>query len=143
MLLLLWSLIGVSSQIFPYVSFMGEALPNHAFVNFSLVGDTENNSVICHTDLSTCCSGPHHGDWYFPNGEMLNFTGNIRENRSAQQVELRSLGGDGVSGVYRCDIATNASSSSESVYVGLYSSGGRPHRWSTGVWSGCDRTDLV
>ena len=73
--LLLWCLVEVHSQTVPYVSFMGETLPNHGYVNLTLVGNSElyenDYSVQCHTDLSTCCSGgqgPHRGDWYFPDG---------------------------------------------------------------------------
>ena len=37
-----------------------------------------SDSVVCHTDLSTCCSGgqgPHRGNWYFPDGTVLPFSG--------------------------------------------------------------------
>ena len=39
-------------------SFMGETLPNHGYVDLSLVGDTldGSDSVQCQTDLATCCS---------------------------------------------------------------------------------------
>ena len=72
--LLLWSLVEVHSQTeFP---FMGETLPNHSYVNLTLVGYDRGNpgdTVRCITDLSTCCSsgqGTHDGDWYFPNGDI-------------------------------------------------------------------------
>ena len=49
-------------QTFPYVSFglMGQALSNHSYVDLSTVGSAGDNSdsVVCHTDLDTCCSGP-------------------------------------------------------------------------------------
>ena len=36
----LWSLVEVHSQTeFPYVSFMGETLPNHSYVDLTLVGE--------------------------------------------------------------------------------------------------------
>ena len=52
--LLLWSLVEVHSQTAPYVSFMGEILPNHAFVDLSLVGNANDgsDSIQCHTDLA-------------------------------------------------------------------------------------------
>ena len=52
--LLLWSL--VDSQTVPYVSFRGETLPNHGYVDLSLVGDAEDDSdsAQCHTDLTSC-----------------------------------------------------------------------------------------
>ena len=68
--LLLWSL--VDSQTVPYVSFRGETLPNHGYVDLSLVGDAEDgsDSVQCHTDLTTCCTSgldnANRPNWYFP-----------------------------------------------------------------------------
>ena len=54
---LLWCL--VNSLTFPYVSFRGQTLANHSYLDFSLVGyvKTGSDSVQCHTDLTTCCSG--------------------------------------------------------------------------------------
>ena len=69
-LMLSWSLEDVKSQRFPYVSFHGQTLANHSYVDLSPVGDdyySGSDSVQCHTDLSTCCTGTqgvHRGDWY-------------------------------------------------------------------------------
>ena len=138
--LLLWCLVEVHSQTeFPYVSFMGETLPNHAYVDLTEVGDDNGdpgNTVRCHTDLDTCCSsnqGQHRGDWYFPDGTRLPFSGlgDTYEAREAQQVDIRHRNyADSPSGIYRCDIPTNAVhdendiSVRETVYVGLYATGG-------------------
>ena len=139
LLVLLWSLVEVHSQTVPYLTFMGETLPNHAFVNLSLVGTDGIDSVQCHTDLSTCCSGTQgadRGDWYFPSGDRLGFSnsaGNIYEFRTAQRVDLRRRNNaDMPSGIYRCDIETNAVNSADSddntdretVYAGIYATGG-------------------
>ena len=90
--LLCWPL--VNSQSFPYVSFRGQTLANHSYVNLSLVGYDINgsNTVQCITDLTTCCSGSqggHHGDWYFPDGTRLGISGNIAQSRGSQRVEVR------------------------------------------------------
>ena len=75
LLCLLWSLVEVNSQTeYPYVSFMGETLANHAYVDLSLVGndDSGNDSVQCHTDLESCCTctqGIHRGNWIPPGNE--------------------------------------------------------------------------
>ena len=50
---------------------MGETLPNHAYVDLSLVGTAADgsDSVQCRTDLITCCNsiwGPDRGDWHPP-----------------------------------------------------------------------------
>ena len=51
LVVLLWSLVEVHSQIeYPYVSFMGENLPNHAYVDLTLVGNNKSdpgNIVRC------------------------------------------------------------------------------------------------
>ena len=138
LLCLFWSLVEVHSQTeYPYVSFMGETLPNHAYVNLSLVGSSSSDSVQCHTDLGTCCRGsygPHRGDWNPPDSEMrLPFPGSgiIYEVRGAQRVDIRRRNNaDMPSGIYCCDISTDVVHDDdditvrESVYVGLYASGG-------------------
>ena len=139
LLCLLWSLVEVHSQTeYPYVSFMGNTLPNHAYVDLSLVGndDSGSDSVQCHTDLSTCCTGtqgPHRGDWILPGSEQTlpfsnDSTAGIYEVHGAQRVDLRRRNNTSIpSGIYRCDIAIhddNGTPVRESVYVGLYSSEG-------------------
>ena len=139
LLFLLWSLVEVHSQTAPFVTFMGETLPNHSYVDLSLVGSSYSDHVVCHTDLSTCCcggAGPDRGDWYFPNGDRLPFPGShpLVERRLDQRVELSrgAESGSAPSGIYHCDIATRAVHSAdyadfsarETVYVGLYGSGG-------------------
>ena len=129
LLLFLLSLVEVHCQTFPYVSFMGQTLVNHSYVDLSTVGYSSNDSVVCHTDLSTCCSdsqGAHRGDWYFPNGTRLPFSGDMYEVRGAQRVVLHHTTATGPTGIYRCDIATvvvhdnTENSVRDTVYVGLY-----------------------
>ena len=123
-------------QTYPHVSFMGQILINHSYVDLSLVGSA-SDSVQCHTDLSTCCSsaqGIHRGDWYFPDGTRLLFSGDIYEGREGQRVDLlRRTSVTGPTGIYRCDIPTvdvhNFTNIlvRDTVYVGLYSgSKGKP-----------------
>ena len=139
---LLWSLVEVHSQIAPYVSFMGENLPNHSYVNLTLVGDDTGdpgNTLRCHTDLTTCCSdgeGNHRGDWYFPDGTtrlpFFSNTATFFETRDDRRVDIhRRSGANPPSGIYRCDIPTivvsdeNDRSVRDTVYVGLYATGGK------------------
>ena len=145
LLCLLSALMEVHSQTVPYVSFMGTNLPNHSYVDLTLVGDAldGSDSVQCHTDLDWCCSGaqgPGRGDWYFPNGDRLSFSGNpgdIYESRGAQRVDLHRRNNGDTSGIYRCDIETyavNDEDGRETVYVGLYASGGEHNNYSC-MWS--------
>ena len=136
LLTLLWSLVEVHSQTAPYVFFRGQTLPNHAYVDLTEVGDDTGdpgNTVRCHTDLSTCCMGTqgvHRGDWYFPDGDRLPFPGDgdIVTARGSQRVDLRRRNNaNSPSGIYRCFITTDAvpdNSVRETVYVGLYATGG-------------------
>ena len=137
-LYLLWYLVRVHSQTASYVSFMGAALPNHAYVDLSLVGYSGNGGDIlqCYTDLSSCCTssnGLHCGDWYFPVGNVLPASGNsiIYQTQGNMHVDLhRRNSATSPSGIYRCDIPTNSihdsgdSSVRDTVYVGLYYNGG-------------------
>ena len=138
----LWFLVEVYSQTeYPYISFMGQKLPNHSYVNMTLVGeilDMTNNSnvVMCHTDLMTCCEGTnnHQADWYFPNGERVKLSdGNFYERRGDKQVNLlRRNKATSPFGIYRCDIPTNTTGNDSMLimvnrnilYVGLHPSGG-------------------
>ena len=106
-------------QTFPYVSFMDQTLANHDYVDISQVGrpdaDDGGEGVQCITDLSTCCGsseGAHRGDWYFPDGTRLPFNSpnaGIYEFREAQRVYLsRRNNANSPTGIYRCDIPTNA-----------------------------------
>ena len=139
LLLFLLSLVEVHcQQTFPYVSFMGQSLADHSYVNLSTVGSASDNSdgVVCHTDLGTCCSaghGAHRGRWYFPNGTVLPFIGSsvpIGYGYVAQIAVIRRTTATGPTGIYRCDIPTNAVhddsdiSVRDSVYVGLYPADG-------------------
>ena len=139
LLLFLFSLVEVHcQQTFPYVSFKGQSLADHSYVDLSTVGSASDNSdsVVCHTDLSTCCSagqGAHRGDWSFPDGTVLPFAGSsvpIGLGRSAQMVVIRRTTATGPTGIYRCDIPTNAVhddtdfSVRDTIYVGLYPTDG-------------------
>ena len=133
-LLPLLLVVEVQCQTFPYVSFMAQTLANHSYVDISQVGNdvSGSDSVQCHTDLNTCCSGsqgPHRGDWYFPNGDRVPFPddSDIVESRQAERVDLRRNSGTEPTGIYRCDIPTDALNDNgmrETVYGGLYTSDG-------------------
>ena len=133
LLCLLSDLVDVHSQTAPYLTFMNNSIPNNSYVNFITVGERlDTNTVQCHTHLTSCCSmsqGSDRGDWYFPNGNRLPFPGfdNVYEVRGAHLVALQYRGSGGTSGIYRCDIETTAVNNNngrETVYVGLYISGG-------------------
>ena len=132
--LFLWSLVvEAQSQTYPYVSFMGETLPDHSYMDISLVGNdqTGTDSVQCHTNVVTCCrsiNGIHRGDWFPPGSDnRLPFPAQrefVFENREAQRVDIRRRNSTSPTGLYRCDIHVREEVGEEparkSVYVGLY-----------------------
>ena len=91
-----------------------------------------SDSVRCRSGLSRCCSeaqGDLRGDWFFPSGDVVPFPGPTNdpfESRGAQAVDLRRKTANSPSGIYRCDIAFNASepSAKQTFYVGIYANGG-------------------
>ena len=133
LLCLLSALVEVHPQTAPYISFMGNIIPNHGYVDLNTVGTYDSIVVHCYTDLTSCCShnqGPNRGDWYFPNGAILPVYDykNVYEGPRYKRVMLLYTGINGTSGIYRCDIETIAVSDDdrrETVYVGLYTSGGK------------------
>ena len=93
--------------------------------------------IIVHKHVPMCvqpCIPPHRGDWSFPDGTQLPFSGpgvTIYLGRAAQIATIRrtSGGATGPTGIYRCDIPTVAVHNSDdslrvSVYVGLYPANG-------------------
>ena len=141
LLSLLWPLVEVHSQTFPYVSFMNQTLANHSYVDLSQVGRSDfgdgGEGVQCITDLSTCCSttyGAHRGDWFFSNGTRLPFVASNVDTFEVgvqQGVEIRrNYHANSPTGIYRCNVPTNAVhhdtdiSVRDTVYVGLYTYGG-------------------
>ena len=141
---LLWSLVEVHSQTeYPYVSFMGENLPNHSYVDLTLVGGSKyylwslhlliDNALHCVTDLDGCCSndyGPYHGDWYFPDEEIVQPYDQLAESISVstthgnQTIYLHRIKHTlAPSGIYHCEVAVYDDyyeAVNKTVYVGLY-----------------------
>ena len=73
----------------------------------------------------------HRGDWYFPNGTRLQFSGDVYMANESQRADMfRSETATSPSGIYRCDIPTLALHSNvdfsvrDRVYVGLYAGNG-------------------
>lgn len=114
---------------FPYLSFRGENLTNHSFVNLNDVGPTVGSEIQCRTDLETCCnaaSGPDRGNWYGPDGARLPFSGDgvVYLVRLSQYVSVRRNGIVGLpdEGIYQCTIPVMSANTTTSanLYVGVY-----------------------
>ena len=106
----------------------GAIIPNHGFVLLDNIGES-NKSLLCLTDLPTCCRLPYTGpdpmvsalgNWYFPNGTRVPSTGrqwDIHRTRGQIVVILQRRKG-GVTGIYRCDVP--GQTKYHKLYVGVY-----------------------
>ena len=145
LLILLLSLVEVHSQTAPYLTFMNCTIPNHAYVNLSLVGEVggtvdeeSGNEVICHTDLDTCCGGIlAMGNGSSPMELNFQVRTIIQSLRSLEDDWIRVRLQRGLSsnirviphGIYQCNIETvtvidQCGTGREMAYVGLYVFGG-------------------
>ena len=105
----------VNSQTFPLLTFGNDdVIPNHGYVDLGLMGSSYINSTQCHTDLAMCCqsNNQYQGQWYFPNGQLVS---NADENIDIYEVDRpmrvdlrRRSSATSPTGIYRCEIPTNA-----------------------------------
>ena len=135
---LLFALVEIHSQSVPYISFNSITLPNNSYVNVTLWREEplRGVDVQCHTDMETCCNksqGKGRGNWYYPSGHRLSMRTNwsapmyqIRERKVVKLRDRSTQWNTVTSGMYRCDIETNAANneSRQTVYAGLYFTGG-------------------
>ena len=128
-LLEFWFLVTVHSHDVPYITFLGEFLANHSYVNVSLL--QQAYGLQCHSDRDGCCEGsPYRGYWYSPAGDTLPSLAqadNVYHLGNDRRAELRRRNepvSPSPEGIYCCEVPTYQSES-ERAYVGLYSSGGK------------------
>ena len=129
-----------------YLSLNDDIVSNHGYVVISDIGSTEDTALICHTnrpatfrnDEGIMNSG---GDWFGPDGTAVgtrysneHAVPGFRRNKRAGIVRLiryttninPSLAGMTFTppeGIYHCEVE-DATLTQQTVYVGLYSSGG-------------------
>ena len=114
-----------------YLSLNDKIIPNHGYVVISDIGSTDDTALICHNNRpATLISNniPNSGgDWFAPDETRVNGTNvaGFRRNKGPMMVRLlRNSATDPSSqGIYYC-LVENDALTEESVYVGLYNSGG-------------------
>ena len=133
---LLWCVVEVHSQTeAPYLTFMGETIPNNSYIDLRQLGPKGSSALlICHTNLSSCCKNMH-GGWFFPNRTALpdGGKGNTKPIPIAQRwldQRIRIQHGPNTSnisaipsGIYQCDIPISKSRN-ETFYVGIHEAEG-------------------
>ena len=102
-----------------YLNFGGENLPTHGYVAISQLENTDT-ALVCRTDRA---GGDSDAGWFNPNGTMIEFNANSSQGfYSSEDTDgIRLLLGTGipVEGIYTCR-ATDSSSNTQTVFVGLY-----------------------
>ena len=125
-----------STEFVPYITFMGEQLPNHSYVHIHNILNG-SNKLQCRTDLATCCNPSadrpvtHTGQWVLPNGVVVDQSVSdyiFREGDQQIDLDFEGTRESAITGMYRCDMPTNsvndtANVARESVYVGLFEDG--------------------
>ena len=91
------------------------------------IGSTDNNALLCHTNRPAS-GGTSGGYWFAPDGENVGGIAStdvpgFERNRAPMIVRLRSNDGTPEEGIYRCEVE-DADNITQTLYVGLYNSGG-------------------
>ena len=116
----------LSSAVF--LSLRGDVIPNHGYVVISDIGtsETDTDSLLCITN-GVANTGDTPGNWFAPDGTRVNALDvpGVRRNRGAMVVRLfrYTATGPPAEGMYHC-MVQDATSTFQTVYVGLYNSGG-------------------
>ena len=112
-----------------FLSLKGTFLPDHGYVMISDIGSTAETALLCNTNHYSD-DLPSGGNWYTPDGTRVgyNYSADVpgfTGDRGSQVVRLkRSTHTDRpAEGMYHCTVM-NATSATQTLYIGLYSQGG-------------------
>ena len=90
------------------------------------IGSTDDTALLCHTNLPPSPGSTNSGgEWWASDGTRVN-VGDVpgfNRNRGPMVVRLKRTNGPPPEGIYNCTI-NDASSTTQTVYVGLYTGGG-------------------
>ena len=104
-----------------YLILNGDVIRNHGYVVISDIGGY-NDALVCHTNHLRTRSG----NWFAPDGTTVYHYGNVpgfTGSASSAVVRLWRTTGTPAEGIYWCSIL-DAASTLQTVYVGLYNTGG-------------------
>ena len=109
-----------------YLSLNGDIIPNDGYVMISDIGSTNDGALLCRTNRPAS-GGNSGGDWYAPDGDRVAGTDvpGFRRIRGPMVVGLlRNTATDPpAEGIYEC-VVEDDTLTPQTVYVGLYNSGG-------------------
>ena len=116
------------------LSLNGHYIPNHYYVNINDIGSTDDTAIICNTNRIANIDGGQQlhsgGDWFAPDGTTVGDQGSddvpgFERNRRPMMVQLvrSTTTGTPSEGIYYC-VVEDDTFTNQTVYVGLYNSGG-------------------
>ena len=137
-----------------YLTLNGDYIPNHGYVMISDIGSTDDTALICNTNRFGNISNPHGpnsgGDWHAPDGTIVGDVGSgdvpgFERNRGPMVVRLHRNTGTGTpsEGIYYC-VVEDDTFTDQTVYVGLYNSGGEgKHIYVIVKWERANSNELI
>ena len=109
-----------------YLSLNDSVIPDHGHVYISVIGLTNDNGLLCHTNrLLQAGYSNTKGNWFIPSGTRINEDDvkGFTRNRGSKVVRLiRTTTGTPPEGMYWCSIP-NDTSTLHTIYVGIYNHG--------------------
>ena len=109
-----------------FLSLNGTVIPDHGYVAISDIGSSYNTALLCITNRRPPYGRFHSGgDWFPPNGTRVDGTSvpGVTRTRGSMVVRLKRTTGTAQEGIYWCSVL-DAASTLQTVYVGLYNTGG-------------------
>ena len=115
----------------PYITIGDRVLPNNSYLSITEIGRNASTGVQCHTDLANELD--HGGHWLTPY-----YSHQVSTSPSYYRPIYAEVFEEGVTlilsdtgpiynvpvGLYRCNIRTNSSNDTDSVFVGIYRESG-------------------
>ena len=74
-----------------YLSLNGTVIANNSYVDIDSIGSDDNGALICHTDCRILPNETAEGNWYYPNGTVVE----MADNRMADNISVSFISSRG------------------------------------------------
>ena len=109
-----------------WFSLRNKTFQNNSIVILDDIGESNENALLCRTNLTACCKLPSIGNWFFPNGSRVPSDDSSNtafyRTRGEMVIRLKHRGG-GEEGIYSCEIPDSVNVT-QTIYIGVYTSTG-------------------
>jgi hypothetical protein len=98
-------------------------IANDSFMDADDISE-DDNALFCHTTLTSCCRNPNRGDWFYPNGNIVDKKITIPllhpfyRDRGTRVVRLHHRGNSSQRGRFKC-VIPNHNDIDQSVFVNI------------------------